>query len=246
MPIGERTAAASSSVRATLRSISRGGAAHHDVARLDVEVDDALGGQVVQRGRDVQRRAAAPARAPGRPCALRCSSSSVGPSRCSSSRCGKRPSGTAPKRAHDDRVREPVEQLRLAREVAQRRSGPRRLVGPQDLGHEHREPVLVPDEQRLVAAPAADPAQHGAARARARRPRRSPQVGRGRRRRPPRAAGSARPSCPSFVVRAERELRAQRADRVVGRAARRGSPSGAPSASTTAAAAAANTRGRVR
>ena len=36
------------------------------------------------------------------------------------------------------------------------------MVGPQHLGHEHGEPVLVPDEQRLVAAPAADPAQHRA------------------------------------------------------------------------------------
>ena len=134
--------------------------AHHDVARLDVEVDDALGGHVVQRRGDVQRRAAGAARA--RACRrARSSSSSVGPSRCSSTRCGKRPSRTAPKPRTTTGWASARQQFRLALEVAQR-GGVGRVIGPQDLRHEHREPVLVPDQHRLVAAAAADPAQHGA------------------------------------------------------------------------------------
>ena len=118
------------------------------------------------------------------------------------------------------------------------------LVGPQDLGHEHREPVLVPDEQRLVAAPAADPAQDRAAGrelvALVQPPRGSRPPG-GLPGRPAR-----RPSChsSSSAASANFELSAPTgwSDGFTAR-----NPSGAPSASTTAAAAAAaNTRGRVR
>ena len=70
--------------------------AHHDVARLDVEVDDALGGHVVQRRGDVEARAAGAARARacrGRAAVRRAS----GPRGARARRCGKRPSSTAPK-----------------------------------------------------------------------------------------------------------------------------------------------------
>ena len=61
--------------------------AHDDVLGLDVEVDPALGRHVVQRARRGAGRAAAAARATAAPAASS-SSRSVGPSRCSISRCG--------------------------------------------------------------------------------------------------------------------------------------------------------------
>ena len=65
--------------------------------------------------------------------------------------------------AHDDGVGERGQQLGLALEVAQR-GGIGRAIRAQDLRHEHRQTVLVPDQHRLVAAATADPAQHRASR----------------------------------------------------------------------------------
>ena len=167
-------------------------AAHDDVARLDVEVDDALAGEVVQRGGDVQAERQELLERERWPSAS--SSSSVGPSRCSSTRCGKGPGPLGPSRdVLAPWAITPRERPQARRRTRGRRRGGRgaraarlrgagrparwgpRVIGAQDLGHEHGEAVLVPDEHRLVAAPAADPAQHGAARARARHPRRTPR-----------------------------------------------------------------------
>ena len=153
--------------------------AHHHVVGLDVEVHHALAGHVVQRRGDVQRRAAAAARARSAP-SRSISSRSVGPSRCSISRCGKRPSVTASKprtitgMGEARRARRPRGRGRAAR--------PGRVAwsGPQHLGHQHGEPVVVPDEEDLVAPPAAErrsTVRPGAIAS----PSTSPQVGRSRR-----------------------------------------------------------------
>ena len=122
-------------------------------------MDDALGREVVQRRGDVQRERQQLLERE-RPVA-RQQLVERRPVEVLEHQVREAAVGHGAERAHDDRVREPLEQRRLAREVAQR-ARVARLVGAQDLGHEHGEPVLVPHEHRLVAAPAADPAQHGA------------------------------------------------------------------------------------
>ena len=109
--------------------------------------------------------------------------------------------------AHHDRVGQPGEQVRLVAQVGERRRRAR-LVGPQHLRHQHGQPVLVPHEQRLVAAPAADPPQQ-------RPPGRQlvalPQAP-GR----PRTAGKGAATVDSLVVE-ERGLGAQRRHGVLAR-----------------------------
>ena len=76
--------------------------------------------------------------------------------------------------AHEHRVGERGERAGLACQLAQC-ADVRRVVRPQELGDHDREPVVVPDEVDLVAAAAAEPVQDASARARSRRPRRSPR-----------------------------------------------------------------------
>ena len=158
MPIGLRNRAASCERPGHAEVDQPRRPAHHDVARLDVEVDDALGGQVVQCRRDVEserqqlleRERAVGVQQLGERRPVEMLEHEVGEPALE---LGAEP-------AHDDGVRELREQLGLAGEVAQR-VRLARLVGAQDLRHEHRQAVLVPHEHGLVAAPAADPAQDG-------------------------------------------------------------------------------------
>ena len=212
---------------------------------LDVEVDHALGRQVVQRRGDVQRERQQLLERQRRRRASS-SSRSVGPSRCSSSRCGKRPSSTASNPRTTTGCASRASALGLAREVAQR-GRVARLVGPQHLGDQHGEPVLVPDEEHLVAAAAAEPAQHGAAGrdlvALARSPRSAARGASTAARRDGRTSrGSSSRAAVVVVVRRRARpcavsVAAGWSAGAHGDAAR---PSGAPSASTTAAAAAAS------
>jgi hypothetical protein len=65
--------------------------------------------------------------------------------------------------AQDHGVRERVERLRLAGQVVER-VGIRGDRGAQQLGDHDREALVVPHEQHLVAAAAAERLEHGAAR----------------------------------------------------------------------------------
>ncbi len=134
--------------------------AHHEVLRLDVEVQDVLGGAVVQRRGHVQPEREQLLQADG---AVALEQRLQGRAlQVLEQQVGEGPVGGGRERAHHHRVPEALQHVALAAEVAQRhRIGG--LVGPQHLGDQHGQPVVVPHEEHLVAPPAADAAQHGAA-----------------------------------------------------------------------------------
>jgi hypothetical protein len=133
--------------------------AHHDVLGLDVEVDHPLAGQVVQRGGDVQAERQHLLRGQG----------AVAEDQVAQRRAfevldqqmREAAAGHRVEAAHDRGMREPRQRLRLAFQLPQP-DGIGCLVGAQDLCDEHGEPMVVPDEEDLVAAPAAEPAEHRA------------------------------------------------------------------------------------
>ena len=247
MPIGVRRRRASSTGRATLRSISRGGAPITMFSGLTSRWTIALGRRGSAAPRRRAARAAAPARAASGAVARRSARAASGPrgARAAGAGSGRRSRRRIRARSTGCASRSSASASR--RELAQR-ARVARLVGPQHLRHQHGEPVVVPDEEDLVAPPAAELAQHGAAgrdlvalveapgRPRAARalPRR--RLGDGR------AGASARPSTGAGCRRrrrpAERAGALAAASRRAGRRrpARRGARGGAASASTTAAA----------
>ena len=128
------------------------GCGHDDVARLDVEVDDPLRGQVMQGRADVQRQGqqlleaqsvAADQGGEPRPVdelehQMRALAVQL-----------------RAERAHEHRVREGSQEARLGRQRAQRnRVGD--LVGPHDLGDDQGAQVVVPREVGLVAPAATE------------------------------------------------------------------------------------------
>ena len=169
------------------------------------------------------------------------SSSSVGPSRCSSTRCGKRPSSTAPKPRTTHRVGEPGDEARPRARGRAARSGrwPCRAAGPW------------PRAPRAGARPRpGTPRSGGRRRSGAARcgpgasssPSCRPHVGRGRR--CASHGGGAATSCHSSSAAARTCELSGPIGWSDGFTTR--NPSGAPTASTTVAAAAATMRGSVR
>jgi hypothetical protein len=127
-------------------------AGHDDVARLDVEVDDALAGQVVEHRAEVERErqdlfqdqpvAANQRRQPRALDELE-----------HQMRALRRRLGV--EGAHEQRVREPGQQAGLGLKDAPR-AAIAGLPGPKQLGHNERAQALVPGQPRLVAVAAAE------------------------------------------------------------------------------------------
>ena len=180
-------------MRATLRSISRGGAAHDDVGGLDVEVHHAL----APPGSAARRRRAAPS---GSSC-----SSASGPSRASSSSSVgpvevlehevREPAvGDRAEAAHDDGVGEPLRAARPrgAGRAARPGRAPGRAAGP------WRPAPRAGARPRRASPRSGARRRSGAARCgpgRARRPRRAPTWAAAGG--PPPSGGGRRPSCHS-------------------------------------------------
>ena len=238
MPIGPRTAAACSKRAGDAEVDQPRRGAHDDVARFDVEVHHAFGGEVVQRGGDVQRQRQhllERERTVARDQLVERRTFQVLEQQVREGAVGHDSEG-----AHEDRVREPLRAApprgrgRAARAGRSRSRGAGPWPRASRAGARPRPASPRSGARRRSAAARSCPG-------RARRPRRSPTSAA-----PAPTAERARPWCRSFVVQAERELGAQRADWMVGRVQRETKPSGAPSASTTAAANAVRMRGRVR
>ena len=161
MPIGPRSRAAAVEVAGDAQVDQPRRHAHHDVVRLHVEMGHALGAHVVQGRGDVERQrqqllegqGAAPLDQPPQGRALEVLDQQV----------RVRPVEHGAEAAHDHRMGEALERVGLQAKVAQGTLalGP---VGAQDLGDDDRVQALVPDEQRLVAAAAAERLEHAAAR----------------------------------------------------------------------------------